>query len=253
LVIAYFAAAAAPRQGEPSAKPSFGALLGAVATPSFLALLGPVLLQLVGSGLSYASMLYFVIYNLGRADGFAMLGVLVLIMTAGIVLGQPIWLALSKRIGKHPTYLIATAGYGLSLGAWALLNASSPIAASYLAAASLAVFNSGWALASYSMLGDIIAEDAAHNGRDRGGVFSSLWIAADKIGFALGGTLLVGLLLSAFNFDSAKAVIGAPQAESAQLGIAIAFGFAPFALNGLAFVWFLLANPAVRGRARQGS
>lgn len=252
LIVAYFAASAAPRQAAPSAKPSLSALVTAVTTPRFVSLLGPVMLQLIGSGLSYASMLYFVIYNLGRTDGFAMLGILVLIMTAGIVAGQPLWLTLSKSIGKRATYLISTVGYGLSLGIWALLNASSPIWGSYLAAASLAVFNSGWALTSFSMLGDIIADDAGQKGQDRGGVFSAIWIAADKIGFALGGTLLVGLLLSAFNFNSAKAVIGAPQAESAHLGIAIAFGLAPLALNSLAFIWFLLA-PSAKGRALQDS
>ena len=246
LVVAYLAASSGPKLQEKSASVSLPALVKAFNVPRFTGLLGPVLLQLVGSGLSYASMLYFLNYNLARTDSYTQLGVIVLIMTAGIILAQPLWLALSRRFGKRAVYIGATAGYGLNFAVWASFTAATPIEYSYLIAASAAVFNSGWALMSFSLLGDVIAADAEESGEERGGFFSAVWVAADKIGFALGGTLLVGGLLSVFGFSSTNAVAGAAQPLSAHLGIAIAYGYAPVLLNLLAIIWFVKAGKEVK-------
>ena len=75
------------------------------------------------------------------------------------------------------------------------------------------------------MLGFSMVTDLAEEGK--AGLFSSLWIAADKIGFALGGTLLIGLILSGFGFDSSKAVAGLAQSDSAIIGVKAAFALIP--------------------------
>ena len=76
------------------------------------------------------------------------------------------------------------------------------------------------------MMSDIASEDEEH-----AGLYSAAWIATDKIAFALGGTLLVGLTLATFGFDSAKAVAGLPQSENAKMGIIVAFAVIPVTLN----------------------
>lgn len=238
LLAAWWAAGRAPAPARASAQPALSSFWQALRSPRFLHLIGPVFLQLVGSGLAYAAMVYFITYNLGRKDAFVQLGIMVMLMTVAIAGAQPVWAALARRWGKRRTYLIATAGYALSQVVWGTLTAGVPIQASYAMAFVLAVFNSGCAVMSFSALGDAIAADAAEHGRERGGVFSALWVAADKIGFALGGTLIVGVLLSAFDFNSAVAMAGGAQPASALTGIAIAFAFLPAALNAVAMMWF---------------
>ncbi len=78
------------------------------------------------------------------------------------------------------------------------------------------------------MLGFSMVTDLSEDGK--AGLFSSLWIAADKIGFALGGTLLIGLILSGFGFDSTKAVAGLAQSDSAIIGVKAAFALIPAVL-----------------------
>lgn len=196
-----------------------------LAAPRFSVLLGANLLQLMGAGMGYASMLYFLSYNMGRSDAFALIGGLVLTACAGIVVSQPLWLAVAARMGKRPTYIVATGIFALSYFIWAFA-AHWGLVAAYMLAFTSAVGNAGWTMLGFSMVSDIASADDRH-----AGLYSAAWIATDKIAFALGGTLLVGLTLSAFGFDSARAVAGLPQAPSALIGVMVTFALAPAGLN----------------------
>jgi GPH family glycoside/pentoside/hexuronide:cation symporter len=135
------------------------------------------------------------------------------------------WLALAARLGKRPTYIGATLLYSVMYVIWAL-SAHWGTAAAYVITFVAAIGNSGWAMLGFSMMSDIAAEDERH-----AGLYAAAWVATDKIAFALGGTLLLGLLLSAFGFDSARAVAGQPQSAMALTGVMIGFGIVPAALN----------------------
>ena len=200
LVVAFFAARRAERRGERSpATPATAGFplreaLAALAAPRFSVLLGSNLLMLIGSGMAYASMIYFLTYNLGRADAFRQIGVITLIACATIVLAQLLWVRLAGALGKRRTYVVSALAYaGVCLG-WGVFGRLG-LGVDYLLAALLGISNSGWSLMGFSMVSDL-SDDG------RGGLYASIWVAADKIGFALGGTLLVGLLLAAFGFDS---------------------------------------------------
>ncbi|MDE1149800.1 MAG: MFS transporter [Azospirillaceae bacterium] len=233
LVLAYFGIGRAARQrAEAVTAPvvahvrlSAGEVISTLLAPRFSILLLANLLQLAGSGMAYASMLYFLTYNMARTDAFQLIGGLVLIACAAIVVAQPLWVALARRVGKKPIYVLSAAGYGLSYLAWSL-SADAGVVAAYAFSFVAAVVNSGWTLLGFSIMSDIAGEDQAH-----AGLYSAAWIAADKIGFALGGTLLVGFVLSAFGFDAAHAVAGLPQTASALTGVMLAFGVIPAALN----------------------
>lgn len=196
--------------------------LAALAAPRFAVLLGANLVQLAGSGMAYASMIYFITYNLQRADAFKQVGVIGLLASSTIIVAQPGWVFLSKRLGKKPVYVISSVFYAAVVGGWAMC-AQLGLAVSYGFAILLGFANSGWSLMGFSMVSDI-SDDG------RAGLYSSVWVAADKIGFALGGTLMVGLVLSAFGFDAGRAVAGLPQSASAVTGVLIAFGLGPAAL-----------------------
>jgi GPH family glycoside/pentoside/hexuronide:cation symporter len=209
----------------PRVRLSFGEALAVLARPRFSVLLGANLLQLAGAGMGYASLLYFLNYNMGRTDAFALIGGLVLAACVGIVVAQPFWVWAAARIGKKRAYLAGTVIYATAYLVWAFAadwGAGAAYALSFLAA----VGNSGWAMLGFSMVSDISSDDERH-----AGLYSAAWIATDKIAFALGGTLLVGLLLSGFGFDSARAVAGLPQTPLALIGVMTAFGLMPAALN----------------------
>ena len=88
------------------------------------------------------------------------------------------------------------------------------------------------------MLGFSMVADIADEGR--AGLFSSVWIAADKIGFALGGTFLIGQVLSGFGFDSCRAVAGLEQSANAVTGVIVGFGLAPAGLYCISAVIFYI-------------
>ncbi len=195
--------------------------------PRFSVLLGVNLLQLMGAGMAYASMLYFLSYNMARTDAFRLIGGLVLVACAGIVVSQPLWVGIAARIGKRRTYIVSTILFASTYAVWAFA-AGWGTAAAYGLSFVAAVGNAGWTMLGFSMMSDIASEDDRH-----AGLYAAAWIATDKIAFALGGTLLVGLMLSAFGFDSTRAVAGLPQAPGALVGVMVSFGLAPAALNVL--------------------
>jgi GPH family glycoside/pentoside/hexuronide:cation symporter len=201
--------------------------------PRFSVLLSATLLQLTGAGMAYASLLYFLIYNMGRSDAFQIIGVVVGLACAGIVVAQPMWVAVARHLGKRRAYVLGSFIYALCYGSWSLL-ADAPLWVIYVLAFVGAMGNSGWAMLGFSMLSDIAAEDQHH-----AGLYSAAWIAADKVAFALGGTLLVGLVLGVFGFDSARAVAGLEQAPLALTGIMLSFGVVPALLNigGALLLW----------------
>lgn len=233
LILAFFGAGHASRQSvyaandQPRIRLSMREAAAVLLRPQFSVLLTANLLQLIGGGMGYASMLYFLTYNMGRADAFQLIGGLIVAACLGIVVSQPLWIAVAARVGKRRGYLFATALFATCYAIWAFAAGWGTMAA-YILSFVAAVGNAGWTMLGFSMMSDIAAEDDRH-----AGLYSAAWIATDKIAFALGGTLLVGLLLSAFGFDSARAVAGLPQSDTALIGVMTAFGLAPATLNAL--------------------
>ncbi|MEO9913801.1 MFS transporter [Parasphingorhabdus sp.] len=231
LLIAFFSSAKTAKVAAASDRPaladrlSFKKACSILLAPRYSVLLLTNLLQLTGAGMAYASLLYFLTYNMGRADAFQLIGVVVIMACLGIVLAQPLWVRLADAIGKRRAYIAATILYLLTYVIWGFAASWGSIATFALSFVA-AVGNSGWTMLGFSMMSDIASEDEEH-----AGLYSAAWIATDKIAFALGGTLLVGVTLAIFGFDSAKAVAGLPQSDSAMMGIIVAFAAIPVTLN----------------------
>ncbi|MFV3126638.1 MFS transporter [Niveispirillum sp. KHB5.9] len=232
LLIAFFGAGRASRQAGRAPAVATGdrltarAALAVLAHPRFSVLLTSNLLQLTGSGMAYAAMLYFLTYNMGQGAGaLQLIGGLIMVACAGIIVAQPMWVALARKVGKKPVYVASAIGYALTYIIWSV-NAGAGTGVAYGLCFIAAIFNSGWALLSFSMMSDIAGEDRAH-----AGLYSAAWIAVDKIGFALGGTLLVGIVLSSFGFDVARSMAGLPQEPRALTGVMLAFGVLPGLFN----------------------
>lgn len=204
-----------------------------------LLLLLVLLVQLTGSGLSYATLAYLFSFNLAYADPLAVLGGFVLATAITAIAVQPVWVAIANRIGKPYGLALASMLFGLTLLSVLLLPRGETLPA-YVVGVMFGLFNSGCYLNIYALLADLVSEERAGGGA-HAGLYASLFTAADKIAFALGGTLIAGALLGAAGFDPAAPV----QDEAAQRGIAFAFALLP---AGLFFATALIAGLALNRR-----
>ena len=218
----------APIEPHELNKLSLAEILSAIKDQRFSKLFAANILQLTGGGMNYAALLYFMTYNMQRSDALSVIGILMFAIVCGIIVSQPVWVGVAKRVGKRRAYMAATVLHIAATLAW-IWWPTAPFAIICVWAFLAGVGNSGWTMLGFSMVADLEAEQ-------EDGVFSSLWVAADKVGFALGGTLLIGLTLSAVGFDAAKAAAGLPQSDMAVQGIMFAFGLFPATLYLISLV-----------------
>jgi GPH family glycoside/pentoside/hexuronide:cation symporter len=232
LVISWFGSGEAPRPqaARGQAKPT-GNLAAFLHDPNALAVLGALLLTLTASGLAYATLVYLFTFNLAFETPFAILSNMVLITAVTAMAIQPVWVKVINRIGKKTAFILASFGYSAGLIVMTI-GGEGVTWTVYLAGLLMGMFNSATYLASLSMLTDVIEADRTRTGISRSGFYSALFAVVDKIGFALGGTLLAGLALSAFGFEAAKA----QQTETALSGVVFAFAWAPTVLNTAALL-----------------
>jgi GPH family glycoside/pentoside/hexuronide:cation symporter len=221
LILSWFGAREAAGIARPPPVPG-SALKAVVGNPALLVLFLILMLQLIGSGMAYASLAYVFTYNLAFPEPLTALGIFVLVAGICAMSIQPVWVWLAKRLGKRLGLVIASTGYALSLFAPMLLVPGQQGGA-YVIGAAMGLFNSGCYLNIYALLSDLVEEHASITGDSRAGLYSGLFSAGDKIGFAIGGTLLTGLVLGAYGFASG-ATTQTPQALS---GIWLAYAIIP--------------------------
>jgi GPH family glycoside/pentoside/hexuronide:cation symporter len=189
-------------------------------------------LQKLGEGLGYGSFAYFCIYVVHQP--LSAMGLVVLVATIGQIVCQPLWVFLSRRWPRSGVYTIGVLGWCLNLLLWLAmdneptwllipLGLQAGIAAGALLSATL------------SMLADAIVADSAATGVNREGLYSGIWLASEKVAFAL-GALVVGLMLSAGGFIESTGGIATVQPHSAVIAIAITY----VGINGLVYLSSLI-------------
>ncbi len=209
-----------------------GSALGAViGNRALLTLFLILMLQLIGSGMAYASLAYVFSYNLAFAEPLQTLGIFVLITGVCAIAIQPLWVRVARVLGKRMGLVIASGGYALSLFAPMLLSPGDTMGA-YMIGAAMGLFNSGCYLNIYALLSDLVEEQVSATGESRAGLYSGLFSAGDKIGFAVGGTLLTGLVLGHYGFVSGAEA----QSAGALSGIWIAYAVVPGSIVALTAV-----------------
>jgi Na+/melibiose symporter-like transporter len=216
-------------------------LAAVLGNPALLGLFLILMLQLIGSGMAYASLAYVFTYNLAFPEPLKVLGIFVLATALFAMGSQPLWVQIAKRLGKRTGLIIASLGYAASLFSPMLLTPGDDRAV-YLIGAAMGLFNSGCYLNIYALLSDLVERQAATTGDSRAGLYSGLFSAGDKIGFAVGGTLLTGLVLGAHGFAA-----GAPiQSAQALTGIWTAYAIIPgsIVIVTAAMAAFLIKAPA---------
>ncbi|MEL0209093.1 MAG: MFS transporter [Novosphingobium sp.] len=219
-------------------------LASAFADRRFVILSLSAVVMTISAGIGYASFPFFVKYSMARAEPLHDLGIMAALMGAAVIFGSPLWVMVSGRIGKVPAYVMAAAGHGLVVFVWGLVP-RAPIEVAYVLSVLLAVCNAGWGTIVLSLLSDCIAQARDEYGENRAGSYSAIWSAIEKAGIALGGTLIVGVLLSWFGFDSVAAKEGLPQTAAAMFGILFCYSFLPGVAKLVAagMIWKFVREP----------
>lgn len=224
----------APVSGEPQ---GFLAQMGtAWSNPPFRTLLGAFFIQSVGQAASYGAVALMFLFVLGNV---ALLIPFVLLMSVGTVASQPLWVWLSRRIGKQAVFTIAAFAWALLTLTWFLTKPDGPIVAhlpmlgdvtqeqilALVRAPLIGVLNSGFFLMAQSMLTDAVAYDRVRNGRSSEGALTGVFSASEKLAYAL-GPALGGIVLSAAGFHASHGGAVA-QSATAVRGILVNYSLVP--------------------------
>jgi GPH family glycoside/pentoside/hexuronide:cation symporter len=175
--------------------------------------------QKVAEGVGYGSFAYFCIYVVEQP--LSGIGLVVMSSVAGMVITQPLWLKVLKRLPLTTVYAIGVAGWCLNLVLWLLMKGQSqwwliPLGLESGFAAG------GFLMVTLTMLSNTLAADAAATGLNREGIYSGFWLAAEKLAFAL-GALIVGVMLGLFGFVESSGGAGVVQTPRAVFGIAFTY------------------------------
>jgi glycoside/pentoside/hexuronide:cation symporter, GPH family len=203
----------------------------------FRVLLTGFVVQALGIGVMLAGVPYYSRQVLGDpAAGSLLFAALV----APAVLVMPLWLSVSRRVGKRAGLLAASALFTAAAAGLAVGDAygTGPVVALVVL---VGAGYAGMQMFPLAMLPDVIAADEAASGERRAGVFTGVWTAAETLGLALGPGLL-GALLGAAGYVSSTGSEAAAQPDSAVLAVQLGFSVVP--------ALFVLASLPVLARYR---
>lgn len=210
-----------------SGEPTMSQRLAAVRENRWFSLLMlTFVLQALAVGAMLACVPYLATYILG--GGELQQTLLFVCLVAPAVVVMPLWSFLARRLGKQGGYLAASGVFALAtLGLF--FSRSLPDAAILVLVGMVGVAYAGMQMFPLAMLPDTVDADAATYGRQRAGVFSGVWAAAETVALAL-GPAVVGLILAATGFVSSEAGRSVEQPDSALTGIVVAFSLFPLAM-----------------------
>jgi glycoside/pentoside/hexuronide:cation symporter, GPH family len=237
-VFVTFLSAREPRRAATEATPSLRQTIAALAgARPFFILWVAYFVHIVASGLSGAALAYFVTYVLGRDTNF--ISLLFLLNFGATILAIPLWTLMGRRIGKFGTFTVALL-FQASCGAgYFALDGGTPVALIAVVAIAAGMAEGGIQVFAFSMLADCIQHQSAREDAvPAEALFSGLFIAGEKMGFAV-GALLGGLVFGASGLIvTTQGAVSQPG--SAIFGVRMAMSLIPAALNVAAVAVFFL-------------
>ncbi len=219
-------AAAVPERERAGERPhaSWAEIRALAKNPLLLRLVVLDILTSMAPGITGAMFLFYFEHRLGFAAREASL--LLLVYFAAGFTAAPLWIALSRRIGKHRALAAAALAYatfqlGLSLlppslGMAGAIPAMAIVGLPYIAAPSLL----------RAMMNDAADVDRLETGLDRNAILQALLTSTQKISYAL-PVAIIYPILSLIGFNPKP---GDPNSEGAILGMTLLFVAAPVAL-----------------------
>ena len=183
------------------------------ANKPFVVLAGTYFIALAAQALTYTVFGLYFVYIIKDAGALAIVG---FSAALSVIAGQPLTVWLNRRMSKRALFAVGIVGWALSC--FSFISAGSGETAWLSSHLGVAVpqavllggrafvwgmFNSMYLLMALSMLTDTINFDRIRTGIARSGVYSGVFGALEKVGFAL-GPAVAGVILSAGGFVGAK-------------------------------------------------
>jgi len=191
----------------------------------FFNLCGAYVLFNLGASIANATMVFYLSEYLGAKT---IIGLSLLVLAVTTVLAVPLWLWISRRIGKHRaiaySLLLAMAIFGLAVP---LLHYGQGMRFVYIAAV-LGAVSSGYVTLPIGVIGDVIDYDTLKHRVPRGGLYWGVWSFTQKVTPAL--SIAVTLpMLKWLGFNPAGH--NSPEALLA-LKYTFCYGILPFFVSG---------------------
>jgi GPH family glycoside/pentoside/hexuronide:cation symporter len=203
----------------------------------FLLYMGLKLAGLFALAAVLAVQLFFIVYVMERSMAIA--GIYGAVQITGQILSIPLWLRLSKRVGKIRVLVISSVVMLVFAGTWFLSGPDESLFVYGLRGLALGIGGAGTLLATQAMLPDVMEYDRRRTGMRREGVYAGLASFIEKISSALSG-VVIGGLLSAMGFD--RNLGPEAQPDSARTAIYICIAVIPMATYALKLVLLYFFN-----------
>lgn len=169
-------------------KPSFRDLGQAMGNKPLMLLLGAKLCQYIAFGVMQPINLLFLL----NITSLGMTGMihLAIVQNLMILFSMPAWTRIGVKLGKRNAYLLAQAIMIPSVVSWWWADADLSLPGLWARGMTFGFASAGALLMSTSILPDTIEYDRLRTGRERGGIFASLYSVNEKLGFAIGAAVL---------------------------------------------------------------
>ncbi len=225
----------------------------AIKKKEFLLAAVPWILHTVGVTIIQGALLYYFRYIYENEDMFQI--ALIILLSASIVC-IPVWVAISKRIGKKLSYNIGMSIFATIVILFFIFGHRAGLPFAFV---TMAVAGTGFAthyVMPHAILPDVVEFDYAEHAVRREGVFYGLWTFSSKLGQAL-ALAINGWILGLFGYQA-----NVVQTDPAKLGIRLLCGPVPafFFVAGIVVLSFYPINrqfyqriiKSIRGRGDGG-
>lgn len=194
----------------------------------FALLLCAKLCQLTGIAVLQGSLAFFVLQVLEAGGGT--LATIFTLNTAVLIATMPVWLAISRRLGKVRTFQLAAVCKFLVSLAWFFAAPDYPMALIVIQAGFSGFASAGMLLIGQSLLPDTIAWDRHRSGQNREGALTGFYSTAEKIAFAL-GLAFNGLILGLAGYVEGQGNAIGVQPDSAITAVYLCVALLPGLLS----------------------
>ena len=192
----------------------------------FFLLIAMKFLTLMGLGTQSAQAYFFT--RILKRD-YTALSFYFFLYSSGMIVSQPFWLWISRRIGKRSTLMLAL-GMSLPISlSWFLADANEPSIFVTIRGVLSGLYAGGMIMVGQAMLPDTMEYDFRRTGLRREGLFAGVYTTVEKLSGAI-GVAVVGTLLSALGYVASRGEV-VDQPESVNTAIYIAMAVVPFVIN----------------------
>ena len=173
--------------------------------------------------------------------------------TVTILVAIPLWRRLGRSITKRRGVLIGAGGEVLASLTWLLvspdLSQEALIAFLVVRGIFSGFFGSAILLYSQAMWLDTIDHDQRRTGLRREGLYTSVYVFVERLGYSI-GPLLVGFILKAAGFDSELAAEDQPASAATAIIFTVAVIPALAQVCMLIFVWLYRLPEMIDGKSK---